>query len=124
MLFLLRRLVREPQPVILTTARRGDLALVDLAARGSVPPDHVFLYFHWFRESPGKLSFLRRMAARQPDIVILGTTDSVVDVFRRCGFCESCPCRIRAVPAAADAGLSSACSTRAPRVRQGIQDRR
>ena len=50
------------------------------------PPDKVFLYFHWFRETPRKLWFLRTMAARQPEIVIFGTTDSVVDVFRRCGF--------------------------------------
>jgi hypothetical protein len=86
MLFLLRRLLREPEPIVVTTARRSDLALVDLAANGRVPPDRVFLYFHWFRESVRKLSFLRRIAARQPNIVILGTTDSVIDAFRRGGF--------------------------------------
>jgi len=32
------------------------------------------------------LHFLRRIAARQPNLVILGTTASVVEVFRRCGF--------------------------------------
>ncbi len=86
MLFLLRRLLRAPDPIVVTTARRGDLVLVDFAASGHVPSDRVFLYFHWFRESPGRLSFLRRMAARQPNIVILGTTDTVVDAFRRGGF--------------------------------------
>ena len=86
MLFLLRRLLRRPEPIVVTTARRSDLALVGLAASGRVPPDRVFLYFHWFRESARKLAFLRRMSARLPDIVILGTTDSVVEAFRRGGF--------------------------------------
>ena len=86
MLFLLRRLLPQPEPIVVTTARRSDLALVALAASGRVPPERVFLYFHWFRESARKLSFLRRVAARQPNIVILGTTDSVVDAFRRGGF--------------------------------------
>jgi hypothetical protein len=86
MALLLRRLLRGPGKILLTTARRSDLLLVDLAARGRVPPDKVFLYFHWFRPTARKLSFLRRMAARQPEAVILGTTESVTDVFRRCGF--------------------------------------
>jgi glycosyltransferase involved in cell wall biosynthesis len=86
MLFLLRRLLRQREPIVVTTARRSDLALVALAARGRVPRERVFLYFHWFRENPGKLSFLRWIAERQPDIVILGTTDSVVGAFRRGGF--------------------------------------
>ena len=54
MLFLLRRLLRRPGPIVVTTARRSDLALVDLAASGRVPPDRVFLYFHWFRETPAQ----------------------------------------------------------------------
>jgi glycosyltransferase involved in cell wall biosynthesis len=86
MVLLLRRLLRGSGKILLTTARRSDLLLVDLVARGSVPPDKVFLYFHWFRPTTRKLSFLRKMAARQPATVILGTTESVVDVFRRCGF--------------------------------------
>src|SRR6185369_14090580 len=86
MFLLLRRLLRRPEPIVVTTARRSDLALIALAASGRVPPDRVFLYFHWFRDTPRKLAFLRRISARQPDIVILGTTDSVVEAFRRAGF--------------------------------------
>src|SRR5205823_10997515 len=103
--FLLRRLLRAPEPIVVTTARRSDLALVSLAASGRVPPDRVFLYFHWFRESARKLSFLRRMAARQPDIVILGTTDTVIDAFRRGGFANVVPLPY---PAPAPAGESAA----------------
>ena len=84
--FLLRRLLPEPAPIVLLTARRSDLALIRLAAGGPLPPRRVFLYFHWFRETPGKSRFLRKIAARLPNLVILGTTESVVEVFRRCGF--------------------------------------
>jgi len=85
-LYLLRRLLREPGRIVATTARRSDLALLHLAAGRRVSPNRVFLYFHWVRATPGRLRFLRAMAVRQPEAVILGTTDSVVDVFRRCGF--------------------------------------
>lgn len=86
MLRLLHRLLRRSGRIVVTTARTRDLALLALAAPGRIPPDRVFLYFHWVRETPAKLRFFRAIARRQPDIVILGTTESVVDVFRRCGF--------------------------------------
>lgn len=85
-LFLFRRLLREPFPLFIPTARRADLALLNLAAGKLIDRNRVFLYFHWVRETPDKLHSLRRIAARQPNLVILGTTASVVDVFRRCGF--------------------------------------
>jgi hypothetical protein len=84
--WLLRRLLRGIAPIVIMTARRTDVLFTRLAASGPLPPNKVFLYFHWFRESPGKARFLQRMAARLPNIVILGTTQSVVEVFRRCGF--------------------------------------
>jgi glycosyltransferase involved in cell wall biosynthesis len=86
MLYLLRRLLRRSAPILITTARTSDLALLGFAASGRLSPNRAFLYFHWVRATPGKLRVLRRLAARQPDAVILGTTDSVVEVFRRCGF--------------------------------------
>ncbi len=85
-LFLFRRLLREPFPLFIPTARRSDLALLNLAAGKQIARNRVFLYFHWVRETPDKLRSLRRIAARQPNLVILGTTASVVEVFRRCGF--------------------------------------
>ena len=85
-LFLFRRLLREPFPLFIPTARRADLTLLNLAAGKQIARNRVFLYFHWVRETPDKLDSLRKIAARQPNLVILGTTASVVDVFRRCGF--------------------------------------
>lgn len=84
--WLFRRLLRGGEPVILTTARRADLALANLAAGGEIRPGTLFLYFHWYRESPRRLRFLRRMAVAQPGITILATTDLVADAFRRAGF--------------------------------------
>lgn len=85
-LFLFRRLLREPFPLFISTARRSDLTLLNLAAGKRIGRNRVFLYFHWVRETPDKSHFLRRMAARQPNLVILGTTASVVEAFRHCGF--------------------------------------
>jgi hypothetical protein len=84
--FLFRRLLREPFPLFIPTARRSDLTLLNLAAGKPIARNHVFLYFHWIRETPGKLKSLSRLAVLQPNVVILGTTPTVVEVFRRCGF--------------------------------------
>ena len=86
MLRLLHRLLRAPGRVILTTARTLDLALVALVAPGRLPPDRVFLYFHWLRVTPVKRMLLRFAAARQPDLAILCTTERLVDLFRQSGF--------------------------------------
>ncbi len=83
---LYRRLLREGEPIIVTTARRSDLILLNLAAGSALPENRVFLYFHWFRESAKRLRFLQKIAARQPNLVIFGTTASVVNVFQRAGF--------------------------------------
>ena len=87
-LLLYRRLLPSGAPVVVSTAHRSDRVLFDLAASGRIPPNRVFLYFHWLRESPAKLRSLRKLALCQPNIVILGTTASVVDLFKRCGFAQ------------------------------------
>ena len=85
-LLLYRRLLRSSAPIVVTTARRSDLVSLDLVARGPLPRRRVFLYFHWLRETPDKLRSFRKLAQRQPHVVIFGTTVSVVDFFKRCGF--------------------------------------
>ncbi len=83
---LYRRLLREPGRIFLPTATRIDLALLSLASGGVMPPGKVYLYFHWFRPDGRKKAFLARMARRLPNVVVLGPTDSVVRIFRECGF--------------------------------------
>jgi hypothetical protein len=86
---LLRRLLTSgDDPIVLTTAKRVDLALARLAARGTLPPGRLYLYFHWFRESPRRLAFLRKAAAAQPNIGILATTESVAAIFKATGFAQ------------------------------------
>lgn len=85
-LLLYRRLLQSGDPLVVTTARRTDLVSLKLVAPGMLPQNRVFLYFHWFRESPKRLLFLQNIARRQPNLVIFGTTISVADYFRRAGF--------------------------------------
>lgn len=103
---LFRKLLREPGRIFLPTATRIDLAFAHHAAGGRIPPAKVYLYFHWFRHDAGKRSFLARMAGLQPDIVVLGPTESVVGVFRECGFgrAETVPYPITPVDAGVQAG--------------------
>jgi hypothetical protein len=84
--WLLRRLLRQPGRIFVSTAGRSDLVLLDLAARGRIPPGKAVLYVHWFRETPSKARQLARLAARQPEIAILAPTESACAVFREAGF--------------------------------------
>lgn len=86
MLRLLRRLLRTPSPVILTTARTLDLVLVALVAPARLPPSRVFMYVHWLRVTPFKRWLLHAVAMRQPHVTIFCTTERLVDVFRQAGF--------------------------------------
>jgi glycosyltransferase involved in cell wall biosynthesis len=106
LLWLFLRLLRNDDPVVLTTARRADLVLANLAACGKLRQGKLFLYFHWFRETPNRLAFLRRMARVQPGISILATTDLVAEVFRRAGFVHvvTLPYPLTAQPARAGRG--------------------
>jgi hypothetical protein len=85
-LLLYRKLLREPGRIFLPTATRIDLALLSFAAGGPLPPGKAVLYFHWFRADEKKRNFLSRMAQWQPNVVVLGPTESVVGIFRECGF--------------------------------------
>lgn len=84
---LYRRLLARPGRILVATAARLDLITLGWAAgRREIPAGKVSLYFHWFRDSPSKRRTLERAARRQPGLVVLGPTPTVVDVFRACGF--------------------------------------
>jgi glycosyltransferase involved in cell wall biosynthesis len=87
--FLYRGLLNTESKIFISTAGRTDLVLLDWAARGTIHPGKVYLYFHWFNPSAGKLRSLKKMAARQPNLVILGPTPTVVNVFKDAGFCDA-----------------------------------
>lgn len=84
--WLYRALLRRPGRLFISTAGRSDLVLLDLASRDAIVPGKVLLYVHWFRASPAKERQLAKLAARQPEITILASTESVCAVFRAAGF--------------------------------------
>ncbi len=84
--FLYRRLLAQPGRIFIATATRTDLSILHLAARGVIPPGKVFLYFHWFRPSAKKRAFLLDLSNKQPNLVILGPTESAIEAFRQSGF--------------------------------------
>ena len=87
LLMLFRRLLRAgDEPVVVMTARRFDFTLARLAAGGALKPGRLFLYFHWFRQTPGRIAYLRRAAAALPQVTILATTETSVAIFQSAGF--------------------------------------
>lgn len=82
---LYRRLLGEPGRILIATAGRTDLLLLDLARR-AISANKVYLYFHWFRDSAEKRRYLKKIAQRHPGLMILGPTRSVVSIFTECGF--------------------------------------
>jgi glycosyltransferase involved in cell wall biosynthesis len=87
--FLYLKLLKTKNKLFISTAGRIDLLLLNWAARGVIPPGKVYLYFHWFNSSTRKLRSLKKLAARQPNLVILGPTPSVVKAFSESGFSDA-----------------------------------
>lgn len=83
---LYRKLLRGPGRIFVPTAGRADLTMLSLAAGRSISPGKTFLYFHWVKPDPSKRRFFRAASGRQPDLTLMGPTESVVGVFRECGF--------------------------------------
>jgi len=90
---LYRKLLREPGRIFIPTAGRADLTMLSLAAGRSIPPGKAFLYFHWVKPDPSKREFFRSAGRRQPDLTLMGPTETAVGIFRESGFRD-----VRVVP--------------------------
>jgi hypothetical protein len=86
--WLYRRLLRSGAPILVPTATWFDLRALDLAARGRIPPRRAFLYFHKWRVSPPRARALARLARRQPDLVLFGTSEPIVRALQAAGFAQ------------------------------------
>jgi glycosyltransferase involved in cell wall biosynthesis len=86
---LYRRLLAGTGRLFLPTAGRTDLILLHWAARKPIPPGKVILYFHWLRSSPERLRSLARLARKQPQLTVLGPTETVAKILRDCGFADA-----------------------------------
>ncbi len=106
-LWLLRRLLRGPDRILVSTAGRTDMLLLDWAARGEIPASKAFLYVHWLRPTPGKRAFLRRIACRQPELVVLAPTETVVTELAQAGFAKHAVVPYPAAPLAIRAAEAS-----------------
>lgn len=84
---LYRRLLKQPGPIVITTAGTLDLYALDWAASDVIPPGKVFLYFHQVRRlTTKKLERFRRLATKQPNLTLMATTGAIAQIFRDCGF--------------------------------------
>lgn len=90
---LFRKLLLGPGRIFVSTAGRADLTMLSLAAGRPIPPGKAFLYFHWVKPDPSKREFFRAASRRQPDLTLMGPTETVASVFRECGFRD-----VRVVP--------------------------
>jgi glycosyltransferase involved in cell wall biosynthesis len=86
--WLYRRLLKQFGRILVSTASRTDMVLLNLASQGKISPLKVFLYIHWFKPSSHKRSQLRKMAVRQPELVILTPTVSLREEFLNAGFSQ------------------------------------
>ena len=85
--WLYRRLLRSAGgPILVPTATWFDLRALDLAARGRIPPQRTSLYFHKWRVSERRAQALGRLAQRQPDLALFGTSQAIVAALRAAGF--------------------------------------
>lgn len=83
---LYKRLLAARGKLFISTAGITDLVLLNWASRGKISQKKVYLYFHWLNTSDKKLAFLRKFARKQPNLMILGPTHSVIDTFQEAGF--------------------------------------
>jgi len=85
-LWLYRQLRRSGAPILVPTATWFDLRALDLAGRGRIAPRRAFLYFHKWRASARRAQALARLARRQPDLALFGTSPAIVQALRAAGF--------------------------------------
>jgi hypothetical protein len=80
------RLLRSGFPIVITTAGRTDLVLLNLVGAKPIPAGKVFLYVHQLRLNPRKKAALQRLALQQPNLTVMCTTDEIEKTVRHCGF--------------------------------------
>jgi hypothetical protein len=83
---LYRRLLRTGATLLVPTAGRFDLEALARAAPAQLAPNRAFLYFHRLVLDTAKASALRRIAAAQPNLVVLGTCEAIEARLRAAGF--------------------------------------
>jgi len=86
--WLYRRLLRAGAPILVPTATWFDVRALELAARGRIPRQRAFLYFHKWRASARRARAAARLARRQPELQLFGTSPHIVQALRAAGFAQ------------------------------------
>ncbi len=84
--WLYKKLLADHGKIFVSTAGFTDLVLLNWASVGKISKGKVSLYFHWINNSEKKLAYLRKIARKQPNLMILGPTPSVINIFQEAGF--------------------------------------
>jgi len=94
--FRIRALLRSEGSIFIPTAGRLDLIFLNLLLRKEQSHSEVFLHFHQFKITPGKIKLLEKIAKAHPEFVIMAPTDKLVAIFKEAGFpnCERVPCPV------------------------------
>jgi len=80
------RLLRRSVRLVITTAGRTDLVLLNVVGPRPIPSGRVFLYVHQLRLNPRKEAMMRRLAVQQPNLMFICTTGEIEKTLRQCGF--------------------------------------
>lgn len=83
---LYKKLLGSDGKLFISTAGLTDLVILNWASKGLIAKKKAYLYFHWFNTSDKKLVRLKKIAQKQPNLVILGPTPSVIKPFQDAGF--------------------------------------
>lgn len=83
---LYRKLLGKAGKIFLSTATFADLIMMKWASTEEIKQRKVYFYFHWIKATVKKRAFLAKLALKQPNLIILGPTPSVIEVFHEAGF--------------------------------------
>lgn len=84
--FLFKNIINSGEKLLITTASTLDLFFMSVITKQTIPPNQVYLYFHWINDSEKKIKRLKKIAKRQPNLMIWGTTPTVIETFKKSGF--------------------------------------
>lgn len=93
-IFLYRKLLKQPEVLLISTAELWDLQIIDFFIKFANPQCKVFLHFHQFKQKSKKLATLKKIAAKNHNIMIICPTDRLTKIFTDTGFenCQVVPC--------------------------------
>jgi glycosyltransferase involved in cell wall biosynthesis len=85
-IFLYKKLLLSSNKILISTASRLDLAIFNWVAKCTIPSNKIYFYFHWINSNEKKITQLRKIAKKQPNLIILTPNQSVLNVFKEAGF--------------------------------------